>query len=166
MHSLRQSMKNLLVIGAFGLIIGLGAWAYRTGQKLANDFSFKALGFGKPSISKGYLTVPVLVELNNPTPLAVNLDALLIDLYLQKGNDWVKAATVNQALQAPAGISQQALFPIINLKQIFGGDLLNTLQTLQQSLSNRSVTIKAEITGRYAGITIPKQFVNPTTVRV
>ncbi|MFO0414915.1 MAG: hypothetical protein ACK52I_22305 [Pseudomonadota bacterium] len=159
-------MKNLIVIGVIGLVIGVGAWAYRTGQKIANEFTFKPLGFGKPSISKGYLTVPVLIELVNPSPVAINLDGLLIDLYLQKGSQWVKAATVNQAISVPSGVSQQSVFPIINLKQVFGGDLLNTLNTIQQSLSTRSFTIKAEITGRYAGIIIPTQSIAAQTIKV
>jgi hypothetical protein len=151
-----------LKIGIVGGLIALVVWGTKAAKDALAKFTYDIAGFGKPSISNYRISVPIQIRFNNPTPIPINADQLIADIYLLKNNAYVIAARVNQPVSIPAGISVQTIVPVLDLKSIFGGNLFSTLTAIQQFLSSKSVTIKAEVVAVYMGVSLPKQVFEQT----
>jgi hypothetical protein len=144
-----------LSIGA--VIIGLGFLAYRAAKYAMANFDFKIVGYGKPTVSNASVTVPIQIQFSNPTPIPINLDQVIAEIYIKKNNTYVKAATVNQPLSIGPGKTTQNIYPVINLNNIFGGNLLDTINSISAILSSRVVNIRTDVTTIFKGIALPMQ---------
>jgi len=142
-----------IVAGAAALLV-LG---YKAAMKAANDFTFEVIGYGKPTLQSTELSVPLKVLANNPTSLPINIDQLDGDVYLNKAGTWVLAAQVNQPVSLQPGKQEVWVYPRLNLQNVFGGDIIQTLQAIAQIQSTKKIDIRADIGGQYGVITIPKQ---------
>jgi hypothetical protein len=147
------------------LLAGLVVWGTRTAKKAITDFTekltFDIIGFLKPTLRNFVLTVPVQIKFNNPSSLAINLDNITVDLYVLKNNTYVKAVRVSQALLIPIGISVKEVYPEINLKSIFGGDITDTIYAFANALTMKFITVKAEVNITYNGVNLPTQYIQP-----
>lgn len=144
-----------LSIGA--VIIGLGFLAYRAAKYAMANFDFKIVGYGKPTISNASITVPIQIQFTNPTPIPISIDQVIADIYIKKNNTYVKAASVNQPLNIGPGKTTQNIYPVINLSSIFGGNVLDTINSISAILSARVVSIRTDVTTIFKGIALPKQ---------
>lgn len=142
-----------------GLLAALAAWGVSAAKKVAANFTFDLVGFGKPTLKNFMLTVPTQVRFNNPTSLAINLDNITVDLYVLKNSTFVKAARISQSLTIPAGVSVQPLYPEINIKNLFGGDIMDTILAASNALTTKFITVKAEVRITYNGVNLPTQFI-------
>lgn len=147
----------MLKYGLFATVIAaLGWFVVDAAKKAAAQFSVRVVAFSTPSLSSGILTVPLVAEVHNPSTLAVNVDRVVADLYILKSNQWIAAGHVDQPISVPAGDSRQVVYAQANLKNIFGGNIFFTAETIAATLSNQ-LKIKVDVTGSYAGVPIPKQ---------
>lgn len=133
-------------------------WGVKEVKKKLANFSFEVVGYGKPSLSGNLLTVPLKVRFNNPTPLPINIDNLLANIYLLKNNQFVYAAQVNQPVSMPTGIGETMLYPVIDIKSLFGGDLISTLTFINSTLNTtKKLTVRTDVTTTYKGVPLPSQ---------
>lgn len=133
-------------------IIGVGMWAVDRFSKAAKNFTVTFKRLGIPQLSSGILTVPVDLQFNNTTGITITIPDFTADLYILKQGVFTKAGIVQQPMQLAPGISEKRLLPQFNLRQVFGGNLLNTIDAVLTSLQTRSITIKAEARGTANGI--------------
>lgn len=144
-----------LSIGA--VIVGLGFLAYRASKFALANFDFKIVGYGKPTISNLRLTVPIVIKFTNPTPIPISLDQVLADIYINKNGQYVKAAQINQPINIPAGTTNQNIFPVIDLNSIFGGNVLDTINSIASVMKTKVVNVRTDVTTIFKGIALPRQ---------
>lgn len=132
-------MKTIVKIGIIAGLAYLVVWGIGAAKTAASKFHFDITGYGKPSMSNWVLTVPITVTINNPTPLPVNADRVVADLYILKGNQWVPAAHLDQAVTVPPGETQQIFNANANIASIFGGNVFSTLSALLAAYNNKRV---------------------------
>ncbi len=158
-------MNSLLKYGLFAGIVVAGVWVWDLAKKAATQFSVRIVAYGTPAMSSWILTVPLVFEIRNPSPVSVNIDRAIADLYIMKGSQWVAAGHVDQPLRVPAGQSRQIVNAQANLIKIFGGNILSTLETFGAAINNQ-LKIKVDVTPIYAGITLPTQsFTDTVSIR-
>lgn len=150
-------MNNLLKIGIVGGIVALLVWGSEQAKKMLGAFSFDVVGYGKPSLRSMFLTVPLQIKFKNPTPVPINIDRLIGDVYLEKNGQFVPAAKVDTPVSMPPGTTTQWIMPEANLQNIFGGNLLNTLTAAQQIMQTKKFKIRSDVTVYYKGIALPMQ---------
>lgn len=150
-------MNSLTKVGIAAGAVALLVWGYKASKKAIGDFTFEVVGWGKPTLSGTNLTVPLQIKYNNPTPLPINVDRIQGDIYLLKGGTFVKAAVVDQPVSLQPGVSLQWINPVLNLKNVFGGDALSTLVAMTDMWRTRKMTLRSDVGATYGAITIPKQ---------
>lgn len=143
--------KILIGAGAVGLVI----WG--AAKTAAQGFTFHITGYGPPSISNFILTIPLKVTFHNPTPIPVNVDQFIADIYVLKNNAFVKGARIDQPLNVPGGDSIQTIAAKVDIKSLFGGNLLDTLTAVENILASKTVRVKTDVTIRYGAVTLPVQ---------
>lgn len=121
------------------------------------NFDVEIAGYGTPKISNLSITVPLVIKFKNPTPIPIYADKVLAEIYVKKNNTFVKAATVNQALTINPGTSTQNVFPVIDIKNLFGGNVFDTFTSITSALNSKNITVKADVTVLYKGIALPTQ---------
>ncbi len=131
---------------------------------MVTDFTFDIIGYGKPSLSNYVLSVPLSIRFKNPTPFKINVDNLLAEIFVLKGNEYVKAATINQPIIIESGESTQVITPSIDIKSIFAGNIADTLAAVANIIAGKKVFIRTDITITYKGVTIPKQQLSPQEI--
>lgn len=147
-------MSSLVKVGLFAA----GAYAlyslYRAAQTAFADFAYKIVGYGIPSIDSSYrVTLPVKIRFTNPTPLTIQLDNVLIDVYLLKPEGFVHVGQVSTPLTLAPGSSTHDIMPMIDLQSVFGG----FAQTVRNALSAKALTLRTDVTVTYKGVTLPSQ---------
>lgn len=142
-----------IVAGAAALLV-LG---YKAAKKAANDFSFEVTGYGRPTLQSTELSVPLKLRAHNPTSLPINIDLLDGDVYLNKAGSWVLAAQIQQPVSLQPGTQEIWVHPRLNLQNVFGGNLIQTLQAIAQLQQTKKLQIRADVGGKYGVLTIPKQ---------
>lgn len=146
-------MNTVLKLGLFAAI-GLLVWGV---AKAVDKFTVELISFGKPSLRNYALTVPLVIRFNNPTPVPVSIDRFFADIFVKKGDQFVKAGVLNQPLDIPGGVSDGVLFPVINLDTIFGGNFLNTASFVAELLRQKIVTVRVDYTPIIQGVALPVQ---------
>jgi len=152
----RDLLKNLFKVGVIAGIIYLVVLGIDAAKFAAAKFSYSIAGYGKPTISNWILNLPIVVNINNPTPAPINADRVIADLYIQKGGQWVAAARMDQPVTVPPGASQQVINAQGNITNIFGGNILNTFNAFAQAVNNK-LPIRTDVTVIYGGIALPTQ---------
>lgn len=150
-------MNTFIKVGLVGGIIALVVWGAKAAQRAIAAFQFDIVSYGRPTLSGLILTVPLQIRYSNPTPLPINVDKLIGDIYLNKNGTFVLAARVNQPVTLSPGESTQWLNPTLDLQSVFGGNLLNTIAAIQQIMVNKKLTIRSDVKAIYQGITLPEQ---------
>lgn len=143
-------MKTVLIVAGAGALI----WAYKYAQEAFADFAYKIVGYGIPSIDANYrLTLPVKIRFNNPTPVTIEVDNVLIDVYLLKQEVFEHVGRVSTPITLEPGTSTKDVAPVINLQSIFGG----LMQTVSNALKTKALTLRTDVTVTYKGFTLPLQ---------
>jgi len=150
-------LNNFTKLGLVAGLIALLLWGAKAAQRAASNFQFDIVGYGKPALAGTFLTVPLQIKYTNPTSIPIVLDQLIGDIYINKNGTFVLAAKVNQPVSIQPGTSIQWLSPTLDLQNVFGGNLLNTLSAFQQILTNKQITLRSDITAIFKGIALPKQ---------
>jgi len=151
------TLGTLLKLSIGAAVIGLGFLAYRASKFALANFDFKIVGYGKPIVSNLSVTIPIVIKFTNPTPIPISLDQVLADIYIKKNGAYVKAAQINQPVNIPAGVSNQNIFPVIDLNSIFGGNILDTINSITSTIQSRILNIRTDVTILYKGIAFPRQ---------
>lgn len=150
-------MSTLFKFGIAAAAVGLAVWGVKAAMAAANAFTFEPVKYGIPKISNWIVNLPIIVRFNNPTPLAINIDNIHADVFLWKVNKFEKVAQVVQALSIPAGQSDQVIMAQLDIRGLFSG---NILTTILNTLNDKTVKIRTDVTATYGGITIsPSPFV-------
>jgi LEA14-like dessication related protein len=145
-------LNTALKIGLFAAI-GLLVWDYA--KKALNQFKVDVSGYGKPTL-KGYaLTVPLQLRFKNPTPVPISVDRFLADVYVWKGNQYVKGAIINQSLTIQPGTSESTIYPQVQLDQLFGGDLIATASLITNIIQTKQINIRVDYSAIVKGIALP-----------
>jgi hypothetical protein len=150
-------LNTIVKVAVGASVIGLVFLAYRYVKNAMANFDVEIAGYGTPKISNLSVTIPLVVKFKNPTPIPINADKVLAEIYIKKNNAFVKAATVNQALTIQPGTSTQNIFPVIDLKSIFGGNVFDTFTSVTSMISSKKIIVKADVTVLYKGIALPTQ---------
>jgi hypothetical protein len=144
--------------------LAVAYWAVNAVKKAANAFSLDIVGYGMPRMSGFILTVPLQVKFTNPTSIPLKVDQLVADVYVLKGTQFVQAAQINQPVSVPAGDTVQTIIANLDLRAIFGGNLIDTAQFISQIISAKVLSIRTTVTAYYSGISLPAQtFTNELT---
>lgn len=158
-------MSSVLKLGFVAALVGLVIWGTQKAKAAVAGFSFDIVGYGFPSIKGLMLTVPLQVQFTNPSPFPINIDNLTADFYVLKGDQYVKAGRVSQAVRILAGKSEQTIYPTIDLATLFGGDALTTITALREAINTRTLKIRADVTVTYGHLTVgPKSFTDELVV--
>lgn len=158
-------MNALLKYGLIAGIITVGVWGWGLAKNAITQFSVRVVAYGTPTLSSWILTIPLVVEVRNPSPVTANIDRAIADLYIMKGTQWVSAGHADQPLRVPAGESRQIVYAQANLATIFGGNIFSTLETFGAAINNK-LKIKVDVTAIYAGIPLPMQsFTDTVSIR-
>lgn len=146
-------MNGLLKFTLFAAIAGGVFWAVNRAQQSVKDFSLKLKKIGMPRLSSGIVTLPLDIVFDNTTGLTINIPDFVADLYvLDANNQWKPGGFISQNISLPPGTSEKRLEPKIDLKKIFGGNVLDTLNTVLTSIQNRNITVKADARGTANGV--------------
>jgi len=123
-----------------------------------SGFDFEPVRYGLPSVKGSVVILPVVVRFNNPTPLDINLNQFLANIFYLKDKTFQQVARINQRLSVPKGVSEQVFLVDISLSDIFSGGAFWT--SLINTLTTKQITIRADVTANYGGIAIsPKPFI-------
>ncbi|GHM98813.1 hypothetical protein WSM22_03030 [Cytophagales bacterium WSM2-2] len=152
-------MGTLIKWTILAVVVGGVAMLVQKGKELANSFGFSIQGYGNPGVNGTTIDLPINVQFNNPAPVPANIDMVDAKIYLNK-NGWILAASVKQPLQIPSGKSVQKLNTRIDLKQIFGGNLIETLKSFAAMYAQKFLQVRTDLTVTYAGVTLPTQQFN------
>lgn len=147
-------------LGKIGIAAGIAAllfWGFDAAKKALGAFSFAISRYGSPTLRGAFLQVPITVSFNNPSPVAINLDKVHADIYIQKFGQWIKAGVIDQPITLPPGRNEQTLVPQIDYGAILGGSLATTLFTVGTALLKQSVPVRTDITVTYGGVAFPTQ---------
>lgn len=152
-----EHLGTILKLSIGAAIIGIGILVYRAAKYAIANFDFQIVGYGKPTVNNSSITVPIQIQFTNPTPIPINIDQLLADIYIKKNTSYVKAATINQALSIPPGKTTQIIYPVIDINSIFGGSLIDTLTAITQSMQSKMLSVRTDVKVIYKGIPLPTQ---------
>lgn len=148
-------VKAGIVIG----IIGVAMWLISRAQQQVNNFGIDLKKIGIPKFSGSVVTLPLDIAFNNTTGITINIPDFVADLYVQDANgQWKKGGYIQQTITLPPGQSEKRIEPKIDLKQIFGGNMLNTLTSILANIKSKSITVKGTASGTANGV--PLQAVN------
>lgn len=158
-------MSSVWKLGVVAALVGLVVWGSQKAKAAVAGFSFDIVGYGLPTLKGLMLTVPLQVQFQNPSPFPINIDNLLADLYVLKGDQYVKAGRVSQAVRIGAGKSEQTVYPTIDLAALFGGNILSTISAIRDALNMRTIKTRADVTVTYGHLTIgPKTFTDELVI--
>jgi hypothetical protein len=147
----RLKAKTKFTIAA--LALGLGIWGFLEARKAAANFALKVTGYGTPRFSGAYsLVIPVNLQVNNPTPLPVNIDSMNAEVYLLKSGTWLPVGFVNvttPVLVAP-GKTTHAISPVLNLQNI--GTI--SMAELKNIFATGELKLRTVISARYGALNI------------
>lgn len=150
-------MGTVIKLGILAAIVGGVIYAVHFAKNAASALSLSVIGYSNPSLNNWILTVPIVVRFTNPTPVPINLDNVLADLYVKKSSQWIKAGNVNQPLAIPSGVSDQVVTAKVSLTTLFGGNLFQTIAGIASVIKNKMVSVRTDITATYGLLTLPQQ---------
>lgn len=145
-------MGTALRIALLASIIGGAYWLFNQAK---SAFSYSVVRYGSPSVTGTTITLPITVRFNNPTPIAVNLDSLHADIYIQKLGAWVKAGVIDQPFSIPPGEAEQSILPRIDLGAILSGGVASLLVDISAALRAKSFLVRTDVSVSYAGVQLP-----------
>lgn len=150
-------MNTAVKVGLIAAGAGLAFWA---GSKvigalnLAQNISFRLTDFGIPRISNNIMSIPVHVEINNPTDTVLMVDSVDVVISMVKGERYERIGQANiQNVATEQGITQKTFTAQFDLKAI-KSDLF---ETLAQVLTSRMITIRADVQIVAEGAGLPLQ---------
>jgi hypothetical protein len=150
--------NGLKLVGFFAVIGGL-LWAIDQAKNYAAKFAYRITGYGKPKLTGYVIQVPIQIEFNNPAPLTITIERFIADVFMWKNGAYEFVGRLDQPVQLPSGRSNQVLAPSLDLQKLFSG---NAFQTITDTLKNRSIDLRTEITATFQGVALPKQVFNNT----
>jgi len=154
---LNKWLKGGLILGT---IAGIG-FAISKGAKKLGNVSYSIQGFGIPSFSGTVITVPVIIEFNNPTPVPISIDRLQIVMSYMQASGYAQAGSLDQAnINLPGGKSSNTFYPKMDVKALFS----NVLNTLTTALKNKALKIKADVTITKAGLSVNSTLTKDITI--
>jgi hypothetical protein len=147
-------MNTTLKVFTGAAVVGLLLWGYKVARDAFAEFAYKIVGYGVPLFNTAtlQLSVPVQIRFNNPTPLAITADEILINVFMVKGTELIYLAELYEHnVTLPPGQSVKEVTPHMNL-----AGLLNSLtDTVQTVIRERQITLRTEIMAVYQGIGLP-----------
>lgn len=155
LRNVTKLVKYVLAAVAVGGLYYLVTTAAKTVTDWASKITLHIVQFGKPSISSGTLRVPLLVRINNPSPLYAPIDSVSVKLFFLRNGMYVPFGSAPGTAPfelKPNGDTDITLNPAIDLKALnpfTGGLNVSNLLTQAQNLltsSNPLIDIKAEVT--------------------
>lgn len=153
-------MKTVAKLGLVAGVAALAYLGYTSVKNAVSAFSFAVSRYGSPSLSSGFLRVPIAVSFNNPTPIPINLDRVYAEIFIQKFGKWVKAGIIDQPLTIPSGQTEQVLVPDIDYAAILGGGLATNLLMISAALAQSAIPVKTDLTITYQGVPFTKTYQN------
>lgn len=151
-------MTTPLKIGIGLALIGVIALVATQGQKLLDQFAVRIKGYGTPKLnfSSWVLTLPVKLELINPTPAPINIDKISGNVSLMKNNSFQSVAKFDQSLSIPSGSSDRTITTTIDLKKFFSS---NFAAASLEILTTGKLRIRTDLVVQYAQVTVtPEPF--------
>jgi hypothetical protein len=157
-------LSSAVKIVAFTAIIGAGMFLVNQYYQVKNTFSIKLKGFGLPTVSVGILTLPIDLQFNNTTGMAISIPDFMADIFLKRQGQWQNVVQVKQSVELPAGISVKRITARINLLNTIGNDVL---KTIKDTIQNRSIEIKGIANGTANGIPLHDiEIIPPQTITI
>ena len=110
-------VKILLAATGIGLVVW---FAKKRFQSYADQFTVKVSAFGKPGISSGVLSLPIALDINNPTPVAIPIQNVDVTLFVNRNGQLIPVGKTQPTgpMLLPPGISSQTFLPGIDLKAV------------------------------------------------
>lgn len=150
---MNKALKFGLISGAAIGIVWLGGKAI-AGLQLARTMSFRITDFGIPRIAGNVLSVPLKLQISNPTDASINVDSVAVALWLWKQNQFVRVGSANLTnVPTLPGVSEKTFTAQVDLKQLSE----KLFDTLAEILSANSITLLAEAEIVAEGIPLPVQ---------
>lgn len=134
---LGTGLKILIGVAAVGAI----ALVAKT-KKAIDNFTFNIIGYDTPKIKNWVLTVPLVMEFNNPFFITIPVKQFRADFFLLMKNNWQQIGTVDQMFAIEPGITRKTITPNLDLKSFFNDNFIFTLDSF---LKTQSVKLRADI---------------------
>lgn len=137
-------------------LAGLAYLAYQWARKAFADFAYKIVGYGVPQFNSTtwQLTLPVHLQFNNPTPLALNVDEVLIDVYLVKGIEHSLIGFVSEKIVSlPPGQTERVIIARLNLGTLASG----IIDAFEDIVRSKRITLRTVVNITYKGVELPTQ---------
>lgn len=146
-NTLNKAIKYGLITTA---LIGIGYGIYRASVHAVNGITLKVADFGLPKIANGVVSLPIIIEFNNSTPLSLAVDSVVINLAYKQGNNYVQAGTLTkERFTVQPGTARYTIDSTIDLRQLFS----NFFSTITNALMNKSIDVKADVMITIKGFT-------------
>jgi hypothetical protein len=154
-------MSTTLKIFGLAAIAGAVIWGIKIARDAFADFAYKISGFGIPQFNTTNfrLSLPIQIRFNNPTPININVDEVIIHEYLVRGTEHIYIGeVVERNIALPPGVSIKEITPHLNI-----GTLISQVKDIIQSVTrDRRITLYTVVTITYKGITLPQQTTTDT----
>jgi hypothetical protein len=150
-------LNTAVKVGLIAAGTGFAFWAgskLLEAQKFAQNVTFRLTDFGIPRISGNIMSVPVKVEITNPTDVAINVESVDVIVSLFKENKFVRVghANITNVPTAP-GVNDKVFTAQFDLKAITS----NLFDTIAEILTSKQVTIRADVQIVAEGAGLPLQ---------
>lgn len=144
-------LGGLFKVGILALAVAGGYYLY---SEAKNRVGFKIKGYGIPVPGQNLqVLLPVKIQFNNPTPVAINSDRLVVDVYVMANNFWAQVAHLDQPVAIPPGSNVIEVRPLLNLDNI----ITNIADVVSSFLDTRSISVRTDVTASFAGVQFPTQ---------
>jgi hypothetical protein len=146
-----------LKIGLFGgaaLLVMFIANKAKAGKELAQNISYRIIGFGVPQIKSFVLSVPLVARITNPTQHSITIDKVAVTGSYLNGKTWQPSATAvfNNVTINPGDTDKQFL-ATVDFKAL----AKNVLSQVDKLLTSGYIDVKADVLITVGGITLPVQ---------
>ncbi len=152
-------MSTLVKVGILAAIVGVAYLGFNKAKALISAFTFSISRYGIPQIKNSVVYLPILVHFKNPSTVPLSIDQIFAEIFLWKVNTYQKVAQVSQPLSIPPGESDQTVNAAISLSDLFGGNIVATLQNI---FGTKKASIRTTVTITYAGVSLPSQSFDQT----
>lgn len=155
-------MNKALKIGLWAAGIGLLFYIGKKSKEvydLTKGVTFRLVDFGIPSIKNFVLSLPLKLQITNPTAGSLTLDNVTIAVSAMLGTQYqpIGGSSIDKVTITP-GVSTKDIVAKMDLKALKN----ISLDTIISTLATRALGVKADVLITTNGVTLPTQVLTKT----
>lgn len=117
---MKSIIKFSLIAAAIGGLVYLVNAGKNQVSDWANKVAIKFNSIGKPQIKNGNITIPVAIDVTNPSPLAIPIDNISGKFFVFRNGMWQPFGNILPSGQITfvPGTTTQTFFPVIDIAKL------------------------------------------------